>query len=426
MKYTFKVLLIILIILGCNNEPKQPEIEVGDSSSLSKKIAPPLGTQNAQTDEGLVLGKPMARALAMAIATTPDSMKILSNGDTVLYFSETKTQTGTTSYTFSYKVPRLEIRTKGTTPTPVPDPPVIGVKYLTLPISGPLDLSGKSNQIVENKRFVNTPGVSIKLYSGANNIIIRNCFFNGAAGEIVELENASNITIENCVFAKGLAGVYAVGSRNIKIINCQFVNMRIRRTSTGGFAGRGVFAQFNSCSDIEMSGCKGENFAGESDAEDMVSFFKSSNGIVRNNIFRGCGTSTTSTSGGGIIAGDNGGDNVLLESNTLMTPGNYGMAIAGGTNMKILNNKIYSERNPVSNNPLYVWSQAGATCANITVKGNRVYWIDKNGARNNGWDAKNCSNTIFETPTNITLSEMNVPSHLITFVTEAELLTIRK
>lgn len=425
MKYS-QLIIVILIFFGCNNEPKQPEISVDDSASLSQKITPPIGTQSDQPDEGFVLGKPMARALALV--TTPDSTRITPNGDTILYFSETKTQTGTTQYTFSYKVPRVEIRAKGTTPIPPvdPEPPVVGVKFLTLPTSAPLDLSGKSNQVIENLRFVNTNDVAIKMYNGANNIIIRNCFFNGGVKELVELENASNITIENCLFAKGTAGVYALGSKNVKVINCQFVNMKIRRSSTGAFQGRGVFVQWNACSDVQVINCKGENFAGESDAEDMISFFKTSNGVVSGNMFRGCGTATTSTSGGGIIAGDNGGDNVVLQNNTLMTPGNYGMAIAGGTNMKILNNKIYSERNPVSNNPLYVWAQSGVSCTNVTVTGNRVYWIDKNGGRNNGWNAGNCSNTIFNYPTNITLAEMNVPAHLITMVTPAELLTIRK
>lgn len=303
-------------------------------------------------------------------------------------------------------------------------PPVGKVDYMNLPIVGPQDFSGRSNQVFENKRIVNAPGVAFKLYNGANNITIRNCFFDGAAGILVELENARNITIENCLFAKGWSGVYSLASSGIKIVNCQFVNMKIRRKSDGSFNGLGNFMQFNSSGDIQVLNCKGENFP-EADPEDMISFFKSSNGVVKGNIFRGNPTTLWSTSGGGIIAGDNGGDNVVLSDNTLMTSGNYGMAIAGGTRMKILNNKIYSERNAISNNPLYVWAQAGAACSDVTVTGNRVYWIDKNGSRNNGWNAGNCSNTIFEAPTPITFAEMNVPTHLIDFVSPTDLLKIR-
>lgn len=309
-------------------------------------------------------------------------------------------------------------------PADVVTPPT-KIDYLNLPVSGPLDLSGKSNIVVENKKFSYSTGVTIKLYSGANNIIIRNCYFEGSAQEIIELENAYNITIENCLMKKGFSGVYAVGSQNVKIRNCQFLNMRIRYVN-GGFAGRGTFVQFNSCSGGELIDCKGENFAGESDPEDMVSCYNSSNIVIRNNIFRGGGPST---SGGGIIMGDNGGNNCVAELNTLMNPGQYGMAIAGGTNMKILNNKIWSDQKPWSNNPLYAWAQGNqvGVSANATVTGNKGKWIDKNGGVNNGWDGgRNISNLVFEYLTPIALAEMGVPAHLIDFVTPEQLLTIRK
>jgi len=380
MKYAIKILSIILVLFSCNSEPKKEE---------------PAQKQ-------------------MAFGAVAPEISYMPNGDTVVWTQTTKT--------FSYPVWTKTIKPKATTTTPVPVP--TGTKYLSLAVSGPLDYSGKSNVIIENKRITNASGVALKLYSGANNITIRNCFFDGATGELVELENATNITIENCLFARGLAGVYAVGSKGIIIRNCQFVNMRARYVN-GGFAGRGVFAQFNSCSDMQVIDCKGENFQNESDPEDMISFFSSSNGVVKNNIFRGGGPST---SGGGIIMGDNGGNNVVAENNTLMNPGQYGMAIAGGTNMKILNNKIYSEKLPWSNNPLYVWAQGNQVgiSNNATITGNRVNWTDKNGSINNGWNAGNIANTVWQAPTTITLAEMNMPAHLITFVTEAELLTIRK
>ena len=313
---------------------------------------------------------------------------------------------------------------------PPPPPPPTGIDYLALPLSGPMDLSGRSNVIVENKRFSNINGVTLKLYAGANNIIIRNCFFDGASGELVELENASNITIENCLFARGLAGVYAVGSNNVKIINCQFVNMKIRRSSTGAFQGRGVFVQMNSCDGGEVTNCRGENFDGESDPEDMVSCYGGSSNItIKGNIFRGGKIGGPSTSGGGIIVGDYGGTNCIIENNTVLNPGQYGMAVAGGRLNKIINNKIYSERTAVSNNPLYVANYSGSIgCSDITVTGNRVNWTDTNGNKNMGWNSGDCANTPYNPANNqtITLAELGVPSHLITFVTPAQLLTIRK
>lgn len=314
---------------------------------------------------------------------------------------------------------------RDTCTTQPPPPPPSGIDYLALPISQPLDLSGKSNIIVEGKRFVNTNTVSIKLYSGANNITIRNCFFDGSVAELVELENATNITIENCLFARGLSGVYAVGSTNVKVINCQFVNMRARYVN-GQFAGRGNFIQFNTCSALEVSGCKGENFEGESDPEDQISFYNSSNGVAKNNMFRGGGPST---SGGGILVGDNGGTNITVENNKILNPGNYIYGIAGGTNMVVRNNQGYQEQKAWSNVGGYAYS-ATATCSSATFTGNNLYATSKTGGPNHYYfpgGSEGCSSSnISGNTSTITKTSLGVPSHLITFVTPEQLLKIRK
>lgn len=410
MKKLLNILFATLILIGCKNEGEKSEIQT--DTVIERKTPAPYQ----------VTAQPAPMQRFAALAALPDSTRILPSGDTLIFYSELKTGT----VQFQYKVPTYTVKAKTTTTTPpVTPPPTTSKGYLSLPSTGAMDLSGKSNQVVENKRFTGISGVALKLYSGANNITIRNCYFDGnsSTGELVELENASNITIENCLFEGGYAGVYAVGSKNVKVLNCQFVNMRIRWNGST-FAGRGVFVQFNGCNSVEVSGCKGENFP-EADPEDMISMYKTSNAVIKNNIFRGNPQSNWSASGGGIIGGDNGGDNILIEGNTLMTPGNYGVALAGGSNSKILNNKIYSERNAVSNNPLYTWGQ-GVPLSNITVSGNKVYWIDKNGAVNRGWNAGG-TNVNYNPAENgtITKAEMNVPDHLIDFVTPAELLKIR-
>lgn len=303
--------------------------------------------------------------------------------------------------------------------------PPTGIDYLALPLSGAIDLSGKSNIIVENKRFSNISGVALKLYSGANNITIRNCFFQNIEGEMIELENATNVTIENCLFARGWTGVYAVASKGVKVINCQFVNMKMK---PGTYA-RGQFVQFNSCSDGLIENCRGENFQDESNPEDQISCYASSSITIRNNIFRGGGPSG---SGGGIVLGDHGGNNCLAENNTLFNPGQYGMAVAGGANMRILNNKIWGDQLPWSNVGLYVWNQNKDDEGNlilmsdITVKENKISWLDRDGNLNTGWNAGNGEGIDWEDSTSITIEEINVPEHLIDFVTPEQLLLIKK
>lgn len=305
--------------------------------------------------------------------------------------------------------------------------PVVFGKYLSLPTSGIRDISGQSNLIIENLRFNNTQGACIKAF-GSNNITIRNCFFNGSTREAIDMNGSNNITIINCLFARVETGVYALNCNTVKINLNQFLNVR-RRIGDGG--GRGQFVQFNSCGGAgnEIMNNRGENWAGESDPEDLISLYRSSGTAaspikISGNMFRGGGPSG---SGGGIIAGDNGGGEILMENNVLLDPGQYGMAVAGGENIKILNNKIFAKQQPFTNNPLYVWRQDAETCANITVTGNFVNWTDRDGNKNNGWNAGNCGSSYNpDENKTISLAEMGVPVHLIDFVTPAELLTIRK
>jgi len=303
-------------------------------------------------------------------------------------------------------------------PADVVIPPTGKVDYLKLPaFTGDI----KDDIVITGKFITNPDGVGMNLVN-RRSIRFVECRFGFTYEEGISFENSNGLNVERCLFSNNAGAIYTLNSSNINVIDCQFVNTWMRRS--GGSA-RGQFVQVQGSSDIVISGNKGENFAGESNPEDLISFHSSSNGSAKNNMFRGGGPSS---SGGGIIMGDNGGNNVVAENNTLLDPGQYGMAIAGGTNMKILNNKIYAKQQSFTNNPLYVWAQGNqiGVSNSATVKGNRVNWTDRDGNKNNGWNAGNIANTVWEDPTTITLAEMNVPAHLIDFITPAELLTIRK
>lgn len=305
-------------------------------------------------------------------------------------------------------------------PTPTPTT----INYLALPKTGSKFIYQQSNVVIENLQFENSDSISIYIKKSSN-IIVRNCFFNKSMLEAINVETSSNITIENCLFNNAQSGVYVMKSQAIKIINNQFVNVRKRKDGS-----RGQFVQFNQVSGegniIENN--KGENFLNESNPEDLISLYQSygtaaSPILVRNNIFRGGGPST---SGGGIMTGDLGGSYLHVENNTLIDPGQYGIATAGGTNITILNNKIYGRQQSFTNNPLYIWAQTGIVCSNINVKGNKVNWTDSTGYKNMGWNSGNCASTLWEPPVVVSLEEINVPAHLITFITPAELVQIRK
>lgn len=323
-----------------------------------------------------------------------------------------------TNLLFSESIAAIEDKLDST-PVPVPS-----TGYLSLPLSTVKTIANQTNAVIENLRFENATGVMIKI-TNSSNITIRNCFFNKGAAEAINVYMGANIRVENCLFNGVTTGVYASISTGIKVINNQFVNVRKRADNA-----RGQFIQFNNVTGEgnEVSGNKGENFAGESNPEDLINMYGSSGTaisqiLIKGNMFRGGGPSG---SGGGIIAGDYNGSYITIDGNTLLNPGQYGIAIAGGNNNVVTNNKIFSKQFAWSNIALYIWMQGGATsCANNTVKGNRATWINKNGVSNVAWNAGNCTGTVFENPAPITEAELNVPEHLIDYITPEELLRIR-
>lgn len=297
-------------------------------------------------------------------------------------------------------------------------PPSGQVKYLELPKQANRTISNQSNVVIENMQFANI------VINSSSNITIRNCYFSATSGESITInQGCSNVTIEKCLFANMRTGVYAVHTTgNIKVINCQFVNAK------GPFP-RGQFVQFNTGRGPgnEVTNCQGENFTGRNDAEDMISLYQTigtaaSPVTVRGNSFRGGGPSN---SGGGIMSGDFNGEFALVENNKLFNPGQYGIAVAGGHNITIRNNQVYAEKLAGNNIGFYLWAQSGATCGDISFSGNRSNYTNAAGAQNNYWNAGNCNPCSCSAPSSISVSEIAFPAHLITFLTVAELNSIK-
>jgi polygalacturonase len=295
--------------------------------------------------------------------------------------------------------------------------------YLALPLSDPKQYDDVNGLIIENLQFTNPAGDLLRL-TNCTNVVIRNCYFSASYGEAIAINKGSNITIRNCLFANNRTGVYAEeATGNIKVINNQFVNPK-------GPYPRGQYVQFNACtgSGNSIEGNKGECFIGESFPEDLVNLFSSQGTTespitVRNNFFRGGGPSK---SGGGIMAGDYQGGNILVENNRLLEPGQYGIAVAGGNNIAVKNNAVVGTQRRWTNIGFYVWSQSEGDCTNITFSGNRSNYISAEGKRNDWWDAGNCKPCNCSPTTDISLQELAMPGHLIDFITPDELLTVRK
>ncbi|HEY5140301.1 MAG TPA: hypothetical protein VIJ25_13440, partial [Methylococcales bacterium] len=214
-----------------------------------------------------------------------------------------------------------------------------------------------------------------------------NCF-----GVGISIENSSNVMITMSNFKNLNGGVYALNSSSISVVANNFKNM----FSTFRDSARGQFVQFNNVTGkgniVQFN--KGVNELGNSYPEDAVNLFQSSGTptspiTINNNCFSGGGPSL---SGGGIVTGDWGGANQVVKNNTLINVGQFGIGVAGGTKIKILNNSIYGARQVgFTNIGIYVWNQTSPpSCSDIQVERNRVDYTNSAGENNPYWNAGNC------------------------------------
>jgi len=290
--------------------------------------------------------------------------------------------------------------------------------------SSPIVLDGVSNKTIDMLKISNPSGHCIKL-SNCSNIIIKNCKLGPSKGEGVFLSNCTNITVTNCSMESVESGVVADVGSGIKVTNNDVKNVQ-------GPMPRGQIVQFGNVSGSgnSISYNVGENITGQSYPEDAISLFMS-NGTAQDpiqvvgNWIRGGGPST---SGGGIMTGDEGGSYVLVQDNILVNPGQYGITISSGTHITINNNKIYSDKLPFSNIGLSAYKQYAIETSSNTISNNQVNYTNKDGVLNNMWNAGNCGViTGWDTNTyNSSLNASVLPAKIIGRAVQADTVAIPK
>ena len=250
---------------------------------------------------------------------------------------------------------------------------------------------GKSNFVIEGLDISNTNGDAISLHD-CENVIIRYNKFSSTAKKGVYLYNCKNVTIIDNTFENVQSGLVASRSQGVKFEYNDVTNVLGRLKGANDV---GVMAQL-----VEVYGAGNsisynvnENLAGQSSTEDIINIY-SSNGtpqspiIVKGNWIRGGGPSN---SGGGINLGDMSGSNQIAEDNILVNPGQYGIAISGGQNMTLRNNKVYGARQSFTNVGIVAvnWYENLGTANNITVANNTINYTHKDGYVNNWWIYQN-------------------------------------
>ncbi|MFA7065811.1 MAG: right-handed parallel beta-helix repeat-containing protein [Dysgonamonadaceae bacterium] len=260
--------------------------------------------------------------------------------------------------------------------------------------SGPIELVNKSNIVIEGLEFEDSIKRSITLWS-CSNITIKNCKFkNVKTNHAIMAENSTNISVIDCSFED----VYAAFQGDKCKGNIKFEHNDVKNVIGDLYISRRDVqaAQLRQCNGPGNSISYNviENIEGESSPDDNINLF-GSNGTpespirIANNWIRGGGPSL---SGGGIMLADYGGSYQIAENNIVVNPGQYGMAIAGGQNITIKNNKIYSKRRPVTNVGLYAnnWTEAlSGKSYNITVENNDINWTHRDGYLHNSWFSEN-------------------------------------
>ena len=247
--------------------------------------------------------------------------------------------------------------------------------------SNVVNITGVNNLVITNLRINPTNGQSCIVIKNCTNITITNCILGPSANLGIDMENCGNVTVSGNSFMNNMGAVYVANcTGGIKIDNNQFANV------DGPFP-RGQFVQFVNCSGAgnEIQNNVGENVLGvNSNPVDLINIFNtngtsSSPILINGNKFRGGGPSG---SGGGILAGDGGGSYITVENNMLVDPGQYGIGVPSGTNIKLLNNEVYGRQQHFTNVGMYMYKNSNYSslpCGYDTVQNNQVNFTDSLG-----------------------------------------------
>jgi len=146
------------------------------------------------------------------------------------------------------------------------------------------------------------------------------------------------------------------------------------------------------------------NGSGRSDVADTINMYMSGGSgpsaivDIHDNLIDGAydlGSNGAGYVGGGIIAGDNGGNWTTIRDNRVVSTSNYGVAIVGGHDNHLVGNRLVNDGRDDSGAPhgpsfavgIPVWQPSVPTGPNDSATGNSVAWNRPDGTRNDTWIA---------------------------------------
>jgi len=276
---------------------------------------------------------------------------------------------------------------------------VIAQGLLAFTPSAPLVYNNCKDLVIQGKSFTSgTNGIAIRLVNCQDVLIENNSFELNGNVIAIQIEGGKNIRVRQNHFLMFRTGVYAIQTTGGIDIQCnQFEDI-------AGSKPRGQMVQFNkgSGSGNRVNFNTLDHTPGIGNPEDLINMYGSGGTSadpiqIIGNQLRGGGPST---SGGGIMVGDDGGHDIRVEDNILVDPGQYGIGSPAGSHITIKNNTIYGKQQSFTNVGLYVGLKteidAGFVCdgPSILVEGNRVNYINKNGIQNDFYYYPGCPNVV--------------------------------
>lgn len=254
--------------------------------------------------------------------------------------------------------------------------------------------SGDARHItIQNLTFRNYVDNAINIRYGKN-VVIDNIHVHdtgsggGTKNGAIRVSHVQGLYVTNSHFERVTAGILPTESRGPIIIqNNTALNIGRNFVQLDQVKGERIRVRFNT-----MERNDEDLREGAKDVEDWINLHKTE-GLPRDpvqvsyNRARGHGYSK---SGAFIILGDGGGKYLVAEGNVGVNPGQVGIGLAGGRNIRVNDNIMFSKDSPVSNVAFYSANFSdNPECQYHTVQNNRANW--QNGmAQNNFWSDDEC------------------------------------
>ena len=241
------------------------------------------------------------------------------------------------------------------------------------------------NSTVGNVTF-DYPMIQSVVGTEANLTLVRVTGYGGSA-RFLEAEGFKSITVRNCTLNK-TGGIYLISP--VEGARVSVTRNRARNIQRGNTIRQ--FLQLNrvTTATVDVSWNEVINAYGQSEIEDGISVYKSSNAVVHDNYLQGGYPRhhDWSYSGTGIVLSDDGGDYNRAYSNQIVSWTNAGIGIVAGHDNSVAGNRIVSSgrlRDGVTtlqaaNVGIVVWNlYKDPTWANNRATGNSVGWMHAAG-----------------------------------------------